>query len=58
MHPFPKGFMLEAITQKVDGSAVAHPNGTKVAGTFADRPHHLMRGNSMVSKGVNYYNVC
>ena len=30
--------MLEAITQKVDSSAVGHPNGTKVAGTFADRP--------------------
>ena len=38
MHPIPKGFMLEAITQKVDSSAVAHPNGTKVAGTFVDRP--------------------
>ena len=30
--------MLEAITQKVDSNAVGHPNGTKVAGTFADRP--------------------
>ena len=34
--------MLEAITQKVDSSAVAHPNGTKVAGTFADRPSRTM----------------
>jgi len=38
MYLVPKGFMLEAITQKVDSSAVAHPTGTKVAGTFADRP--------------------
>ena len=30
--------MLEAITQKVDSSAVRHPNGEKVAGSFADRP--------------------
>jgi hypothetical protein len=30
--------MLEEITQKVDGSAVQHPNGEKVAGSFADRP--------------------
>ena len=38
MHLVPKGFMLEAITQKVDSSAVRHPNGEKVAGSFADRP--------------------
>ena len=38
MHPIPKGSMLEAITQKVDSSAVRHPNGEKVAGSFADRP--------------------
>ena len=30
--------MLEAITQKVDRSAVRHPNGEKVARSFADRP--------------------
>ena len=30
--------MLESITHKVDRSAVAHPNGEKVAGSFADRP--------------------
>ena len=38
MYLVPKGFMLEAITQKVDSSAVRHPNGEKVAGSFADRP--------------------
>ena len=42
--------MLEAITQKVDSSAVRHPNGEKVAGSFADRPafytatHHKQLG--------------
>ena len=30
--------MLEAIAQKVDRSAVRHPNGEKVARSFADRP--------------------
>ena len=30
--------MLEATTQKVDRSAVRHPNGNKVARSFADRP--------------------
>ena len=29
--------MLEAITQKVDRSAVRHPNGEKVARSFADK---------------------
>ena len=33
--------MLEAITQKVDRSAVRHPNGEKVARSFADRPYVL-----------------
>ena len=33
--------MLEAITQKVDRSVVVHPNGEKVARSFADRPESL-----------------
>ena len=38
MHPIPKGLASKVITEKVDSSAVRHPNGTKVAGSFADRP--------------------
>ena len=37
MHPMPKGLFLKAITQKVDSNAIAHPNGEKVARSFADR---------------------
>ena len=36
--------MLEAIIQKVDSSAARHPNGGKVAGSFADRPTAQERG--------------
>jgi hypothetical protein len=34
--------MLEAITQKVDRSAVRHRNGEKVARSFADRPLNIL----------------
>ena len=37
--------MLEAIIQKVDSSAARHPNGEKVAGSFADRPTAHERGD-------------
>ena len=40
MHRNPKGLALKVTTEKVDSSAVRHPNenGEKVAGSFADRP--------------------
>ena len=34
--------MLEAITKKIDRSAVRHPNGEKVARSFVDRPRVLV----------------
>ena len=37
MYINPKGLALKVITEKVDSSAVRHPNGEKVAGSFADR---------------------
>ena len=40
MYLNPKGLALKVITEKVDSSAVRHPNGTKVAGSFADRPEN------------------
>ena len=42
--------MLEAITQKVDRSVVAHPNGEKVARRFADRPWRVIASCAAVSR--------
>ena len=39
MYLNPKGLALKVITENVDSSAVRHPNGEKVGGSFADRPH-------------------
>ena len=38
MYRNPKGLALKVSTEEVDSSAVRHPNGEKVAGSFADRP--------------------
>ena len=57
MHPIPKGFMLEVITQKVDSSAVAHPNGEKVAGSFADRPL-LLNWHALLQLGGQLSVLC
>ena len=56
MHPIPKGLVLKAITQKVDSSAVAHPNGEKVARSFADRPVSVVQcsASPMMAASVSF----
>ena len=47
--------MLEAITQKVNRSAVRHPNGEKVAGSFADRPLGSSPGDEILDFSLLFF---
>ena len=50
MYLNPKGLALKVITEKVDSSAVRHPNGEKAARSFTDRPRMTLEDG--VRRGV------